>query len=623
MRRFALLVLVVVLSAVSPAFSAEEYDPQHTMLALNMAIVSVHKILSAKDRIILDQEYQNIINNLSIGNIKSDPEITELYNKLIDIIGQKRLREDEAKQVKARYDSQMQNVFASSLSRVDEKTSAEMPGFWGSVVNMLSACVASYFRYEAGQNGIRAELRDNLYSLQADEMRNFTDMQKQLLSSSWNLMYKYHLPDEYRLIQKAMDDFYSALEEPDEAPRRLRMLRALEEDFKVYPPYWYYRARTALQANNQPEADKCFDVFDEIWRPVLRKDPYKLEVTKYRVNSLVKNGVPDNSDVRDEVLRLLGVMRENTLREDWTNNLFAGALYYALGDVDTAVKCVEINIDFKHETDISLAMLQQMRKGVKPSELAGDTLRGRKLNGLISGMDDEHKPCALAIADYFDGRAGAVEELETLASNDMNPLTAHALRLVALRKADTSDFRKIYTLAQSEISAKEKIHALYSGVFKLVKAYADEKNTPAQIFLADMYSYGWGVARDTAQAMNCYVKAGNKGDLYSQFMYINLVLGGQNYSQPEHKAAASASESADRNFDLGMGYYGQKAYTEAYEYFYRAFLQGHAGGAYMLGLMLENGQGRAKNPDAARSWYQKAANMGHDGAKQALKRFSR
>lgn len=231
-------------------------------------------------------------------------------------------------------------------------------------------------------------------------MRSFTDMQKQLLSSSWNLMYKYHLPDEYRLVQKAMDDFYSAVEEPDEAPRRLRMLRALEEDFKVYPPYWYYRARTALQSDNQPEADKCFDVFDEIWRLVLRKDPYKLEVTKYRVNSLVKNGVPESSEVRQEVLRLLGVMRENTLREAWTNNLFAGALYYALGEVETAIKCVEINIDFKHDTDISLAMLQQMRKGVKPSELAGDTLRGRKLNGLISGMDDKYKSCALAIADY-------------------------------------------------------------------------------------------------------------------------------------------------------------------------------------------------------------------------------
>ncbi|MBQ2616492.1 MAG: hypothetical protein IJF90_06505, partial [Synergistaceae bacterium] len=73
------LILAVALPSV--AISETAYDPQHTMLALNMAVVSVHRILSAEDRIILDAEYQNIINNLSIGNIRSDPEITELYKK--------------------------------------------------------------------------------------------------------------------------------------------------------------------------------------------------------------------------------------------------------------------------------------------------------------------------------------------------------------------------------------------------------------------------------------------------------------------------------------------------------------------------------------------------------------
>ena len=92
--------MIVSLFLNRPSYTDDEYDPPHTMLVLNMAIVSVHKILSAKDRIVLDQEYENIINNLSIGNIKSDPEITELYNKMIDVIGQKRLQEDETKRSK-------------------------------------------------------------------------------------------------------------------------------------------------------------------------------------------------------------------------------------------------------------------------------------------------------------------------------------------------------------------------------------------------------------------------------------------------------------------------------------------------------------------------------------------
>ena len=58
------------------AHAEEIYDPQHTILALNMAIVSIHRILATQDRIILEQEYQNIINNLSLGNIESDKDVS-------------------------------------------------------------------------------------------------------------------------------------------------------------------------------------------------------------------------------------------------------------------------------------------------------------------------------------------------------------------------------------------------------------------------------------------------------------------------------------------------------------------------------------------------------------------
>ena len=56
MKKALVLVLAVVISLPSFAYSEEaNYDPQYTMLALNMAIVSVHRILSANDRLILNQ----------------------------------------------------------------------------------------------------------------------------------------------------------------------------------------------------------------------------------------------------------------------------------------------------------------------------------------------------------------------------------------------------------------------------------------------------------------------------------------------------------------------------------------------------------------------------------------
>ena len=632
MKKILALVLAVVVSLSSSAYSEEaNYDPQYTMLALNMAIVSVHRILSANDRLILNQEYQNIINNLSIGNIKSDPEITELYNKMITVIGKKKLRDEELKQVISHYASRMQNRFAEAMSNFDAGGRYEVSnegissGIVAAVMNLLSSCTASYFRYQASEGEIRRELDKNIYTVQAEDMKAFDDMQQQLLSSSWNLMYKYHLPDEYRLVQKTMDDFYRAVEEPDEAPRRLRMLRALEEDFKVYPPYWYYRARTALEADNKPEADKCFDKFDEIWRPVLKKDPYRLEVTKYRLTELIKDGIPQSGDVQQEALNLLGVMRKNTQLDDWTNNLFAGILYYALGDKDSAEKCIETNIDFRHEQEISSAMLTNIRARVEPSLLLSDTLRTMNLTKLLIPVNSKDKEAAYMAADYFDGRKFTDDARKR---NADNPLILHTEMITMLRKADTSSFKGMYEIVKKQTDAKDEIYRTYSGILDMVKSYADKDNISAQIFLADMYNYGWGVKRDANLALIYYVKAGNQGDVYSRLMYINLVRYREDYPQAKPAKTAEPAKTegisriyADELFDEGMKFYAARNYRDALNRFSQAAISSHSGAQFMLGSMYENGYGVGKNLEAALNYYRSAAEKGHPSAQKAYERL--
>ena len=71
-----------------------DYDPLVTMAALNMAIVSLHRITSTGDRVILDREYTGIINNLSMGEINADPELTSLYQEIVRVIHKGRLRSD-------------------------------------------------------------------------------------------------------------------------------------------------------------------------------------------------------------------------------------------------------------------------------------------------------------------------------------------------------------------------------------------------------------------------------------------------------------------------------------------------------------------------------------------------
>lgn len=596
---------ILTLTLISSA-NSQDYDPQHTMLALNMAVVSVHRILSTQSRIILDAEYQNIINNLSIGNIRSDPEITDLYRKLLDVAQNKKLRQEEAARLKQNNDRQSGNRIKKALSEMAENSrrmlNAEtgISSFFVGLGRLAGACTASYFKYQTVQPA--ESLEDGLFRLNSDEMSDFNELQKQLLSSSWNLLNKYRLPDEFRLVQRTLDDFYRAVEEPDTSSRRLRMLKALEDDFRVYPPYWFYRARAALDEKNEYEAERCFARFMEVWRPVLRKDPYMLEAAKYKVNTLLKDGLPDD---RQQLFELSETIRDNTMREDWENNLFLAALYYSLGDTETAIECAEINIDFDYETEISSAMLSKIREGVDFPLLPEETLRVLKLENYFRNMTPEDREAAFLVADYFDGRYGAIEALQV----NNTPLAIHARRIIEYRKADPSSLDNISALAELELSSSEELSEIYSEIFEMVKDYADDGNVPARIFLADMYNYGWGVERNAAEAMNYYAKS--RGEIYSQFMYVNLML----LSQDKVPAI-------ENDYSTAMKYYNVKDYAKAAEIFTASAKNGNPSSQYMIGRMYEHGQGVERNIETARSWYTEASKNNEARAKRALKRLS-
>ena len=301
-RSVAALLLAALLCEAMPAVPAraqEDYDPLNTMLTLNMAIVSVHRIVKSKDRIVLEQEYQNIINNLSLGKIAPDSDLIYLYEELMDFMTHRLLDDEQTKRFRRRYTQREKQQFVRSLSSVSAQGES-LTSFLGS---LAVSCVSAYFGYQAAINEIREELEDKLWEISDKEMEECNELQKRLLKSSWTLLHLYGLPDEYRLTQDSLNDFYEAVRQSD-ASQRLRMLRSLEREFGVYPPYWFYRGRAARDAMNIEEECRCFDQFDEVWRPVLKSDPYKLEVAKYRIEKMMdpkRQGRWDTSAIAEQL----------------------------------------------------------------------------------------------------------------------------------------------------------------------------------------------------------------------------------------------------------------------------------------------------------------------------------
>ncbi|MBQ3693351.1 MAG: hypothetical protein II884_01080, partial [Synergistaceae bacterium] len=117
-----------------------EYDPLLTMSALNMAIVSLHRITSTRDRLILDREYKNIINNIRMGEINADPELTSLYQEIVRVIHRGRLRDDERRRIEENFSRQKQKSIKEIISGNVFPSLSTSPLEW--LVKLAVSCVS-------------------------------------------------------------------------------------------------------------------------------------------------------------------------------------------------------------------------------------------------------------------------------------------------------------------------------------------------------------------------------------------------------------------------------------------------------------------------------------------------
>ncbi|MBQ4402169.1 MAG: hypothetical protein II832_08395 [Synergistaceae bacterium] len=273
------------------------------MSALNMAVVSLHRITSSGDRLVLDREYDSIINNLRMGEINADPELTSLYQEIVRVIHKGRLRDDIRATIN-KADSEKKHKSIKEIITVNVlKSFSTNPLKWLGKLAMSSA--SEYFSQQKEAGTLAQNNNDGQLSLEHEELDEYDELQRKLLGSSWSLLRQYQLPDSYRLTQNALVKFSAAMNEQDPSKRQ-RMMKYLEGDFAMYAPYWFYRASAAKETGNNDEAEKFFARFGEVWRPVLRKDPYRAEAMKYRIEGLMRSGV--TQDNAGEILECLAEM---------------------------------------------------------------------------------------------------------------------------------------------------------------------------------------------------------------------------------------------------------------------------------------------------------------------------
>lgn len=252
---------------------------------LNLLTVSISQIIDYNDLNVLEQEYNNIINNFNIQNIPKDETLLEIIQLMMDEIMNLRMDEGDRLIADKEYQHRLKNAVWNAVPNVGAIFATSNPVAMG--VTLATQIGIGYMNYRRNKAEISLGAEKEKWKIQKNRMQHLHGLQRQLFETAWRLSDKYDYPEEYRLTQDQISDYNHALMEVNPV-RRFNLLCDMSEVFSAYPYFWYqlgstanYIYRNAVKLGIDKESKNvylkkaiyCFEEFEKINKhSILRKD---------------------------------------------------------------------------------------------------------------------------------------------------------------------------------------------------------------------------------------------------------------------------------------------------------------------------------------------------------------
>ncbi len=225
--------------------------------ALNMCNVSVSQIVQYNDIVILEQEYDTILNNLNLEQIPKDDALLNILVELLNTITFFKTQNIKKDQIEKKYQQQMKNAIWSAVPSFGMllPTGKVDPVSLGiSIVTMLGTSLMNYRKAKAGAT---TEKQDKETELRITAIEQFDALKRELFTTAWRLADRYQFPDRYRLTEKQIIQYNNILMDADEL-RKYARLEAIKDKFEAYPQFWYQMGHSAayISQNSAYELDK-------------------------------------------------------------------------------------------------------------------------------------------------------------------------------------------------------------------------------------------------------------------------------------------------------------------------------------------------------------------------------
>lgn len=222
--------------------------------ALNMCTVSISQIVEYQDLNIMEQEYENILNNLNLENIAKDEALLDLIKQILNVITFFRISDGDRKMIEKRYQQKMKNAIWSSIPSPSVLLGAGLPGIVLSVVSMVGT---GYMNYRKAKAEGTLEMEEEKWKLQRSAIDQLNGLRRELFSAAWKFAEKYEYPEMFRITERQIKQYNEILMDSNLIRKYYRLL-SVKKNFIAYPDFWYYLAHTTNEIYRMSD-DNLFD----------------------------------------------------------------------------------------------------------------------------------------------------------------------------------------------------------------------------------------------------------------------------------------------------------------------------------------------------------------------------
>lgn len=333
----SLIALILLISTVLNSqnltkVNIEDDNARNAVMALNHMHSSLNKIVLYNDKIVLEEEYDNIINNINLTVIQ-DQEIVNTITYLMDTLTAFKLSEMEKEQFQREYQEKLDNAISGALTgiSISGSTPLQMAG------SLVMSAGSAYMSYKNQQASAKKGLDKGKWELEKSAISELNEIRKDFLLTYWKIMKRYKMPDEWRITEKQFTRFINILKDND-LDKKYRQLIRMKQEMQVFPNYWYELSLITHNLNKKDEELNAISRYELLDDQLLRHN------SLYSLMLANKIAYLDIKTQKTEIISLLKKIYDvDPLNPE--RKLFVAMQYLQIGDMQKAESLLNENID--------------------------------------------------------------------------------------------------------------------------------------------------------------------------------------------------------------------------------------------------------------------------------------